>query len=193
MLKLESPAAAVRTSPDHDPAEGSLGLGFGLGLRRLKPTAYMFEGMDDLFLTPASSSSSFTIDFRAESSPTPTSPCMRSHYPSIVLTNAACLQYILLLTLSSRSNEVPLLLAWMKFLNIQPSNSTLALSLAVWSEVSVQAPLVERFHSGGAGDEGKEYVKLKEWIKDWVGERIPGVKEVMKWGRIIEKVRERKQ
>ncbi|PPQ65034.1 hypothetical protein CVT24_008183 [Panaeolus cyanescens] len=44
--------------------------------------------------------------------------------------------------------EIPLVLARMKALGIQPSNSTLALSLVLWGEVCVGAPLMERFGSG---------------------------------------------
>jgi pentatricopeptide repeat protein len=203
MLMIESPAAAVRPSVDHDPAEGNFGLGLGLGLgsglRRLRPTKYVFEGLDDLVVDACSSAvtPSTSISTSSSSSPSSQPNRIRSQYPSIISTNVTCLQYILLLTLSSRSNEIPLLLAWMKYLGIQPSTSTLALSLAAWSEVSVQAPLLERFQRGLGGDEnveGREYVKLVEWIKGWVGEkRLPGVKEIAKWGKIAEKVREERR
>ncbi|KAF5353405.1 hypothetical protein D9756_008005 [Leucocoprinus leucothites] len=200
MLKIESPAAAVRASVDDDPAEGQFGLGLGLGLgsglRRLRPTKYVFEGFDDLF-APPSYAPSLSSALPSTSPSSPSKPRTRAHYPSIIPTNSTCLQYILLLTISSRSNEIPLLLAWMKYLGIVPSASTLALSLAAWSEVSVQAPLLERFQRGGDGDgsggsdEGREYVRLVEWIKEWVGEkRMPCVKEIAKWWTVIEKVRE---
>ncbi|KAJ3564338.1 hypothetical protein NP233_g8362 [Leucocoprinus birnbaumii] len=188
MLKIESPAAA------------GLGLGLGEGLKRLRPMKYVFEGMDDLFVT--SSSSGSVLDGVSASTPSASLPTrIRSHYPSILPTNRACLQYILLLTLSSRSNEIPLLLAWMKYLGIKPSSSTLALTLAAWSEVSVQAPLLERFHAigggggnEGQGDEGREYLRLVEWMKGWVGEkRMPDAKEIRKWWSVIEKVREVKR
>ncbi|KXN85232.1 hypothetical protein AN958_11507 [Leucoagaricus sp. SymC.cos] len=171
MLNLESPAAAVRKSVDDDPAEGRI---------------------DDLFLHSPSPTSLTPLPQQNahRSAHPPNRP--HSHYPSIILTNSTCLQYILLLILSSRSNEIPLLLAWMRFIGIQPSNSIIALSLAAWSEVSVAAPLVERFNQRRY--EGREYVRLVEWIKDWVGERrIPGLKEVMKWSRIVENVRERRE
>ena len=204
MLKIESPAAAVRMSIDDDPAEGQFGLGLGLGLgsglKWLRPTKYVFERFDDLFASPSSVLPSPALPLPPPSSSSSSDslsnislkPRTRSHYPSILPTNGTCLQYILLLIISSRANEIPLLLAWMRYLGITPSTSTLALSLAAWSEVSVQAPLLERFQSGGTGDgnEGREYVRLVEWIKEWVGEkRIPGVKEITKWSSIIEKVR----
>jgi len=85
----------------------------------------------------------------------------------------------------------------MKYLGITPSVSTLALSLAAWSEVSVQAPLLERFQGGGGTgdlDEGREFVRLIEWIKEWVGEkRTPDVKEVVKWTSIMGKIRNMKR
>lgn len=186
MLKLESPASAVRTSVDDDPAAG-----LGFGLRKLRGMKYSFEAFEDLFSTPSSNTSTTSV--------TPTQPKPRSHYPSIFPTNSTCLQYILLLALSSRSNEIPLLLSWMKYLRIQPSSSTLALSLAAWSEVSIQAPLVERIQSGGGGVEvegmiGREYVKLVRWIRDWVGEkRMPGAREIGKWEKVVRKVREVKR
>lgn len=199
MLNIESPAAAVRMSVDDDPAAGQFGLGLGLEfVKRLRPTKYVFEGFDDLLVSPSSilpsppssslsnSSTSTHLELRT-----------RSHYPSILPTNNTCLQYILVLIISSRSNEIPLLLAWMKYLGITPSVSTLALSLAAWSEVSVQAPLLERFQGGGGTgdlDEGREFVRLIEWIKEWVGEkRTPDVKEVVKWTSIMGKIRNMKR
>ncbi|KAF9450732.1 hypothetical protein P691DRAFT_773656 [Macrolepiota fuliginosa MF-IS2] len=218
MLKLEAPASATRSSVDDDPASG-----FGFSLRRKLGGAmpYVFEPPSDLFLTPPPDSDS-NLDPQINHARVR----IRSHHPSVLPTSHATLNYILLLHLSSRAGELPLLLAWMKYLGIQPSKALLAVALAAWSEVSVYAPLVERWHHGrgsessrviegspgsssgdGGGDDGKnkrkkrsemigpergrEYVRLVEWLVDWVGEvRMPTEIEVGKWERVLEKARE---
>ncbi|KAF7759680.1 hypothetical protein Agabi119p4_11375 [Agaricus bisporus var. burnettii] len=181
MVKLKSPAKAARRDVSEDLAEG-----LGFGFRKLRGVKYVFKPFGDLVLR--------------DSDTTP-----RSHYPSIFPTNANCLHYILLLTLSKRSFEIPLLLQWMKFLGIQPSNSTLALALAVWREVSCQAPLIESFQrvvttqnnnnnnnsSREYENEGREFGRLVKWIGEWVGEeRVPKGEDVGKWMRILREVRE---
>ncbi len=206
MLCIEAPANATRKSIDDDPASR-------LGLPQLRPVKFTFEPFEDLFYSLRTSSSATTAPIQN----TPTHPRLRSHYPSILITNATILNYILLLVLDSRVTEIPLVLAWMRYLRIQPSSSTLALALAAWSEVSVQAPLLEEFAAaknavlrsvGGSNSQeslsndeggterldgrGKEYTKLVNWIREWVGEkRVPSVREVGKWERVVLNVRER--
>ncbi|KAF8889086.1 hypothetical protein BD779DRAFT_1521882 [Infundibulicybe gibba] len=117
-----------------------------------------------------------------------------SLYPGIVVTNANCMQYLLLLSLTERAPEIPLVLAWMRALGIQPSSSTLAVSMALWAEVSVQAPFVEWWMSGsgpGSRRDG-EYGKLISWLREWVGEgRIPRERELGKWETVVERIRGR--
>jgi pentatricopeptide repeat protein len=112
-----------------------------------------------------------------------------SRYPHIVVTNANVFNYIVLLGLTDRATEIPQTLAWMREIDIQPSGATLSVALTFWSEVSVQAPLIEQWW----GEENSEYTRLERWIKDWVGEeRVPDQKELEKWHRIVDKMRERR-
>jgi hypothetical protein len=115
----------------------------------------------------------------------------KSHYPQIAVNNANCFNYIILLGVAGkRVAEIPLVLAWMKELGIQPSDSTIAVALVFWAEVSVQAPLVEKWTGG---PEKNEYSKLVNWIRDWVGEkRLPYGRRLYKWQCIVKKMRETK-
>lgn len=112
-----------------------------------------------------------------------------SHYPNIVVTNTNCFNYIVLLGLIDRATEIPQTLAWMREIGIQPTVATLSVALAFWSEVSVQAPLIEKWW----GEENSEYVRLERWIREWVGkERVPNQAELEKWHRIVGELRERR-
>jgi hypothetical protein len=116
----------------------------------------------------------------------------KSHYPQIGVNNANCFNYITLLGVcgNERAAEIPLVLAWMKELRIQPSDSTIAVALVFWAELGVQAPLVERLTGG---PENNEYSKLVDWIRDWVGEkRLPDARTLYKWQCIVKKMRETK-
>ncbi|KAF9054021.1 hypothetical protein BJ165DRAFT_1310568, partial [Panaeolus papilionaceus] len=108
-------------------------------------------------------------------------------FPSLVLTNANFLNYISLVGLCGDGDAgIPLVLARMRALGIQPSEATLALSLVLWGEISVGAPLVERFGSDG----GAEYRRLVDWLRDWVGEdRLPHWRTLRKWQRIVGEMR----
>jgi hypothetical protein len=76
----------------------------------------------------------------------------------------------------------------MREIGIQPTGATLAVALAFWSEVSLQAPLIEQWW----GEENSEYLRLERWIREWVGEeRMPSPTELGKWHRIADKMRER--
>jgi len=78
-------------------------------------------------------------------------------------------------------------LAWMKALGLQPSESTLAVSLVFWSEISVQAPLVEQWRGGPSKN---EYARLVDWITDWVGiKRLPDDEVLRKWRHIVNRMR----
>jgi pentatricopeptide repeat protein len=164
LSKVQSPAHAIRSSIDTDSFRPMAELTQGLGLPNLNTIDTQFIPPPDL-LTPEG----------------------RSRYPQIVPTNRNCFNYIILLGISSRAAEIPLTLAWMRALGISPSRSTLSVALVFWAEVSMQAPLIEKW-SGGASK--SEYTRLVEWIVDWVGEqRLPEDAHFMKWLHIIEKIR----
>ncbi|TFK36525.1 hypothetical protein BDQ12DRAFT_654227 [Crucibulum laeve] len=112
----------------------------------------------------------------------------KSRHPNVVVTDNNCFNYIVLLGLGSRATEIPLTLAWMRALDIQPSGSTLAAALVFWAEVSLQAPLVEAW-SGGA--QKSEFIKLADWVREWVGEpRAPTGKTLLKWRGIVKNMRQ---
>ena len=50
-------------------------------------------------------------------------------------------------------------------MDVKPTKSTLALALALWAEVSLRGPLVERY----APEETREYEKVLWWVGEWVG------------------------
>jgi pentatricopeptide repeat protein len=157
---VQPPAYPIRASVEADQLTGPL------GLPKIRPSKTFMELPLDL-LTPDG----------------------HSHYPHIVVTNANCFNYIVLLGLIDRATEIPQTLAWMREIGIQPTVTTLSVALVFWSEVSVQAPLIEQWW----GEENSEYVRLERWIREWVGEeRVPGQAELEKWHRIVDKMRERR-
>jgi pentatricopeptide repeat protein len=83
-------------------------------------------------------------------------------YPEIVPTNETFLRYIQVLG-EHFPSEIPLALAWMRALKIEPRRLTLAMALVFWGEVSFRPPLVERW-----SPQKSEYAKLVDWIRDWV-------------------------
>lgn len=86
---------------------------------------------------------------------------------SIVPSEATFRSYILLLGTTSYQHEIPLVLAYMRALNIHPRRQTICFALIFWAEVSLRGPLFEDW----AERRGKsEYGKLYEWIVEWVGE-----------------------
>ncbi|KAF4568272.1 hypothetical protein EYR40_010331 [Pleurotus pulmonarius] len=115
-------------------------------------------------------------------------PDGRSHYPQIVPTNLNCFDYIALLGVCDRASEIPLVLAWMRGLNIQPSRATLGLALAFWVEVSTQAPLIEQLSGGPASS---QYTRLVNWMEGWVGKgRMPGDVDMRKWTTVAAQMRD---
>ena len=161
---VESPASAFRKSHDSDAAPSSLGLGLGPELARIGPHKFVFTPPPDI-LTPEG----------------------KSWYPTIIPTNSMFFNYLTLLGVTGRANEVALTLAWMRSLGVQPSQATLGVALVLWAEVSVEAPWVEKWHGR---EENEEYTKLVDWCRDWVGEsRLPHWKTLAKWQEVIRKMR----
>ncbi|KII90134.1 hypothetical protein PLICRDRAFT_108304 [Plicaturopsis crispa FD-325 SS-3] len=108
-------------------------------------------------------------------------------YPEIVLNDQTFFSYISLLGLHSQAAEIPLALAWMRALGVSPAQSTLAMALVFWGEVSLQAPLIESWAGGRASS---EYEKLVQWIRDWVGDdRVPKDHHIGHWLRQVKKMR----
>ncbi|KDQ55932.1 hypothetical protein JAAARDRAFT_36707 [Jaapia argillacea MUCL 33604] len=106
-------------------------------------------------------------------------------YPSIIPTTLSFRRYILLLGLHSLSSEIPTTLAWMRALNVLPDKKTLALALAFWGEVSIRAPLLDRWRGR------EEYEGLVRWVGEWVGRgALPGEGDVGEALLVIKRNRE---
>lgn len=115
------------------------------------------------------------------------SPEGRGLYPSIVPSNKNFLLYIQLLGTGGQAGEIPLALAWMKALGIQPSRHTIANALIFWSEISMRSPMTDSW-----SNEPNEYNSLVTWIAEWVGkERLPEGPCFASWLRTIAQMRER--
>lgn len=76
--------------------------------------------------------------------------------------------YIELLGGLGYGSEVAQVFVWMRELGVRPSKRTLALALALWSEVSMRGPLLEHYGTPS------EYKKLYHWLVLWLGlENMP--------------------
>ena len=170
LRSVVTPARSVREDWDSD--AGLVGLGVGLAELRMKKFEY--QPGEDMF-----------------------APGGRSLYPHLVLTNTSFLNYLQLLSVTGRTGEVALTMAWMRELGLQPSKSTLALAMALWGEVSVEAPLVDVVSRPRGKWDGRkrkprdEYERFVWWMEEWVGEwRMPAEEEVRKWRGIVKRMRE---
>ncbi|KAK7688530.1 hypothetical protein QCA50_008068 [Cerrena zonata] len=91
----------------------------------------------------------------------------KMRYSRIVPTDVTFRLILDLLGAESLSAEIPLVLAWMRILNIMPSKNTLATAIVHWAEVSSDAPLIEALKGGGYHS---PYERLIEWMTEWVGD-----------------------
>ena len=106
-------------------------------------------------------------------------------YPTIKPTKGTFHNLIYLLGVCGQASQIPMVLAWMKELEIIPLEKTNAMALIFWAEVSLRAPLFEQF--GGEG----EYSKLLKWLEAWVGAgRMPGQVRMTRMSKVIAKARE---
>ncbi|EPQ55890.1 hypothetical protein GLOTRDRAFT_121282 [Gloeophyllum trabeum ATCC 11539] len=124
----------------------------------------------------------------APQSPASDAPVMLDEfgpYPQILPTDATFRAYIVLCGAHAHAGDIPLALAWMRALAIPPRKATLALALAYWGEVSMNAPLVERVTGQN------EYRRLWAWMGGWVGERgMPTREDVGDALRMLAQMRE---
>jgi hypothetical protein len=115
------------------------------------------------------------------------------------------------------THEIPLVLAWMRTISIQPSISTLAVALVMWGEVCARvdahhgpfstSPVVDVRTDIGIEDtllEGpaqqmgrklkpgeQQYVVLVSYLREWVGEeRLPHWKTLEKWRVLLKRMRD---
>ena len=148
---VEAPAVAVRP---HRDADSLLLIGaYGPPLRtedvagEALPWPPGGEAIGVAGDAPAPSSSSPTPQ------PTPVfaqaTPCTFVSSPSPPLAptpalEAAFFAYLCLLGHTRRAPDTALALAWMRALRIRPRPRTLAVALALWAEVALEAPLVQQ-------------------------------------------------
>ncbi|KZT03306.1 uncharacterized protein LAESUDRAFT_373254 [Laetiporus sulphureus 93-53] len=104
----------------------------------------------------------------AEENTNSTSPAPPSNVPSVfsqIIPNDVFFRaYIELLAAESLIPHIPLVLAWMRRLNVKPSQRTVATVLVYWAEVGMDPPLFEHVLSGKS-----QYERLMDWLCEWVG------------------------
>ncbi|KAG2005691.1 hypothetical protein CC2G_002075 [Coprinopsis cinerea AmutBmut pab1-1] len=210
LTSIQSPARSVRES--WDSAGGIVGL--GVALPSLKLESFRWENRirsgKGIWRWPAPPTSPTQASL-------PRTP--RAYFPHLPLADSSLFDYLSLLATTPRTTEIPLLFAWAKYLGVRPSESTVALALVLWGEVSAESPLVEglvkvggrdRKANTGAinpspegeidgGDEAKissttrnidEYTRFVLWLEDWLGVRqIPNERTLAKWRLIVKKMR----
>jgi pentatricopeptide repeat protein len=109
-------------------------------------------------------------------------------HASVIPTEAAFYSYIFLLGASSYQHEIPLVLVWMRALQIHPGRPTLCIALIFWAEVSLRGPL---FEDWAERNERSEYGKLYRWILDWVGEdNVPKDDSIGYFLKVVARVRD---
>ncbi|KAF8126398.1 hypothetical protein EV363DRAFT_1343571 [Boletus edulis] len=108
--------------------------------------------------------------------------------PTVMPSESTFATYISLLGLSSRAEEIPEVLVWMRALRVLPKRETLAVALVFWMEVGLRGPVFEdgwmlTTESARVGDgDAKtiehadvsprtEYGALRAWVRAWVGEK----------------------
>ena len=125
--------------------------------------------------------------------------------PTVIPSESTFAAYISLLGLSSRAEEIPEVLVWMRALGMRPKTETLAVALVFWMEVGLRGPVFEdglslttgsaRVSDGEArtaeridASSRTEYGALRAWIREWVGEKKAPAEEDIHAG--IKRVRE---
>ncbi|KAL5478811.1 hypothetical protein ACEPAI_2088 [Sanghuangporus weigelae] len=92
-----------------------------------------------------------------------------SPHPQITPNSQSFSSYLLLLGRTHRASQIPLTLAWMRYLHVRPLSRPLAIALALWSEASMRGPLIQAY-----GARESEFDKLYMWLVDWLGkEGVP--------------------
>ncbi|KAK0476143.1 hypothetical protein IW261DRAFT_1595171 [Armillaria novae-zelandiae] len=92
---------------------------------------------------------------------------------NVSVTSQNCYDYLLLLGLSGKEEEIPYVLGWMKGLGIKPTRDTVAMALVFWAEacgLEVESP----------------WKKLVKWLREWLGDEfMPDTRKLVKWREII--------
>ncbi|KAG8760623.1 hypothetical protein FRC14_002469 [Serendipita sp. 396] len=91
-------------------------------------------------------------------------------WPTVIPIDKTFHAYIFLLGWNELQAEIPIVLAWMRALQIAPMHKTLCAALMYFGEVARLPPLFESFELRRGQEYGGDYGKLRRWIADWVGE-----------------------
>ncbi|KAK0480465.1 hypothetical protein EDD18DRAFT_833288 [Armillaria luteobubalina] len=92
---------------------------------------------------------------------------------NVSVSSQNCYDYLLLLGLSGKEEEIPYVLVWMKGLGIEPTRDTVAMALVFWTEACGLQP-------------GSPWKKLVEWLREWLGDEfMPDTRKLVKWREII--------
>lgn len=148
----------------------------------LPPTRALRRSRDDAAHSPMSDALNSVMALggaSADHEPSPLLALVPSDYsafpfPHVMPTDVSFRALIDLLAAEGLHTEIPLVLGWQRALRIAPSKATLATALVYWMDVSMDAPLVERFKRTRGRD---PFALLSAWMEDWVGKTgMPGPK-----------------
>jgi hypothetical protein len=126
----------------------------------------------------------------------------KGRYPQLIPTQGAFKQYIMLLGRVRRSSEIPEVMAWMKALDIRPTQLTVAVALSLWSHVALDSPIDDTWNelqsrqawnasSPWRRTHGGEYGKLIAWLTDWLGEHeIPSDEKILEVSKEVDAIEE---
>ena len=98
-------------------------------------------------------------------------PKPEQRWPTIIPSATTFHAYIFLLGWNELQAEIPQALAWMRALQIEPMQKTLAMSLMYYGEVARLPPLFESFDLSRNDSYKGDYGRFKRWLIDWVGGR----------------------
>ncbi|KAH6912076.1 hypothetical protein BKA70DRAFT_1266484 [Coprinopsis sp. MPI-PUGE-AT-0042] len=179
---IRAPARSVRRNWD---AGGGV-VGLGVALPSLKMERCQFDVGKEMYRwVPAPGSP-----------PDSKNLVPRPHYPHLSLDDSNFFDYLCLLSVTQRTTEVALTMAWMRHLRIYPSQATLALAMVLWGEISVEAPIVQGLSNfGRSGEEGSEgnsrpmdeYERFVQWLGGWVGKKKIPEDHVLRNFRVVVK------
>lgn len=107
-------------------------------------------------------------------------PPNASLYPEIMPSDRTFRAYIRLLGEHELTQQIPLALAWMRALEIDPTKDTLVAALAYYRESSdtSRPPLIEAY---GAGRQHKDFQTLTTWVSIWQPHRMPKEEELKRF------------
>ncbi|KAK0447880.1 uncharacterized protein EV420DRAFT_1767462 [Desarmillaria tabescens] len=92
---------------------------------------------------------------------------------NVSVTSQNCYDYLLLLGLAGKEEEIPYVLGWMKELGIKPTRDTVAMALVFWAEACGLEP-------------ESPWKKLVKWLRGWLGDEfMPDTRKLVKWREII--------